>query len=426
MKQTIYFFGIVFLFVSTIKAQNIKGRITSSLYAFERYSSVESSGQYLRAFQTLNLNVGKSNYSFKTRINFESNIINPLERDPKLRFYNLYFEARNIYNIASVKIGRQPLYNSVAGGLIDGISLKLKYSGFGLNGYFGGNVAPYQKLEFTDDLFNDYIAGAKLSITVIKNLKVDLSYIDKNFKPVEYHALRLDENLNPVQILIQKESNQFRFASAALTYKLKNILRVHTKFDYDLNFETASKFMVSARYQQIENLGISLFYNFREPRIRYNSIFAVFNYGNTQEIEGGLDYKINNKITLYGKFGNVTYKDDNSQRLTVGVNSNYGSFSYRKTFGYAGELDALSIYAAKTFLNGLVTPSLGLAYTSYKLSPEAETNKIVSFLGGVNIRPWKLWSFDLQGQYFNNKIYKNDLRLFLKINYWFNTNLNLL
>jgi hypothetical protein len=32
----------------------------------------------------------------------------------------------------------------------------------------------------------------------------------------------------------------------------------------------------------------------------------------------------------------------------------------------------------------------------------------------------------LQGQYMNNKIYKDDYRFFLKLNYWFNTNLNLM
>ncbi len=426
MRLTINILAITFLITLSLQAQNVRGRISSSLYSFERYSSIDNSDQYLRAFQTLRLQVTKNNISLKTRINFESDIINPLDRDPKLRFYNLYLEARNLYDVATLKIGRQPLYNSVAGGLYDGINLKLKFKGFNLTGYFGGNVAPYQKLQFTDDLFNDYIAGGKVSVTAVENLKFDLSYIDKNFKPQQYQAIRLDENLNPINVLIRKNSNQFKFVSAGLTYKIKNLIRINTKYDYDLNFETTSKFSVSARYNQIKNLGISLFYNFREPRIRYNSIFAVFNYGNTQEIEGGVDYKFNKKITLFGKFGNVTYKDDNSQRLTIGINSNYGGLSYRKTFGYAGELDALSLYTAKTFLNGLLTPSVGFAYTSYKLSPDEETNKIISFLGGVNIRPWKLWSFDLQAQYFSNKIYKNDLRVFFKINYWFNTNLNLL
>jgi len=53
-------------------------------------------------------------------------------------------------------------------------------------------------------------------------------------------------------------------------------------------------------------------------------------------------------------------------------------------------------------------------------------NELVSLMAGTNIRPWRFLSFDVQGQYLNNKIYRNDWRLFLKVNYWFNTNLNLL
>jgi hypothetical protein len=160
--------------------------------------------------------------------------------------------------------------------------------------------------------------------------------------------------------------------------------------------------------------------------IRYNSIFSVFDFGNTWEIEGGADYKFSRYITALAKYGNVSYRDGaTSQRITAGVNSLFGSLVYRKTLGDAGELDALSLYIAHSFLEGLITPSVGLSFTNYRLSADAPKNDLLSLLAGVNIRPWRELSFDLQGQYLNNKIYKNDLRMFLKINYWFNTNLNL-
>lgn len=87
-------------------------------------------------------------------------------------------------------------------------------------------------------------------------------------------------------------------------------------------------------------------------KIRYNSIFAVFDYGNTQEIELGADYQISKTFTLLGKFGNVQYKDENSQRVGLGISTAYGNINYRKTFGYAGELDAVSLYTGYTFLKG--------------------------------------------------------------------------
>jgi hypothetical protein len=321
-----------------------------------------------------------------------------------------------------LKLGRQPIFNSVAGGLFDGVTLDLKRDSYKFTAYYGGNVPAYQKLELTDDFANDYILGGKFVTTVLTDFQFGLSYVNKNFKPYEYTVTRLEPN--PIQELINNNSNQFQFASADIDYHLKNIVDVNTRVDYDINFEKASKFEVDVRYMQIENLGVNVYYNYREPLIRYNSIFSVFDYGNTQEIEGGLDYKFSNYLTVLGKFANVSYKEENSQRITVGAVTTYGSLNYRKNLGYAGELDAISLYSAYSLLEGFITPSLGLTYTSYKLSKDSEKNNLTSVLAGVNVRPFRTLSFDLQGQYMDNKIYKNDLRLFFKVNYWFNTNLN--
>ena len=425
MKKT--FIALLFMCIPfIINAQNVNGRLMTSFYTFERFDAADASDTYLRAFQSVMLNVNEGQFSLRTRFNLETDIINPLDSDPRLRFYNLYLEGRNLLNFATIKVGRQSLFNSVAGGLFDGVNLKLKYSGFSLTGFYGGNVPAYQKLALTDSWEDDYILGGKFETTALENVRLAVSYIDKNFKAEDYTALRLDENLNPIDMEIKRKSNQYKFVTAEASYSMANFMKIHTRFDYDLNFETTAKFEFSGRYEQIENLGINVYYNYREPLITYNSIFSVFNYGNTQEIEAGFDYKINPLITVVGKFGNVTFEDENSQRLTVGVNSNFGSLSYRKTFGYAGELDAISAYTAHSFMNGSVTPSIGISYTSYKLSPDSEENSLMSFLAGLNVRPWRALSFDLQTQYMNNKIYKNDFRAMFKINYWFNTKLDLL
>ncbi len=345
---------------------------------------------------------------------------------PRLRVYNLYFEARKLWDIATLKLGRQPIFNSVAGGTFDGVNLDLRKSDYKFSAYYGGNVPEYQKLKITDNWSQNYILGGKFKTTALKDFQIGLSYINKNFKPESYYATRLDENLDPIKVLIENNSLQYQYASAEVYYDMPKYFSVNSRFDYDLNFMEASKFEIQGRYKQIDKLGINVYYNYREPKIRYNSIFSVFDFGNTQEIEIGGDYAINKKFTVIGKFGNVTYKDDNSQRITVGLVSNYGSINYSKNLGYAGELDAISLYTAKTFLDGLLTPSIGLSYTNYKLSENSEKDNLTTLLAGVNIRPYRFISMDLQGQYMNNKIYKNDFRFFLKLNYWFNTNLNLM
>lgn len=420
-KHNLFLTLLLTSLTSSLFAQNVNGRITSSIYSFERASSLTESDMFLRAYETLVLNANKGNFSLRTRLNFETNFSNKLDNDPRLRLYNLYFEARKVFDVATVKLGRQPVFAQVAGGLFDGANIKLNINDFTVQGYFGGNVPAYQDFDITDDWSTNRIFGGKVSYKGLQDFRFGLSYVDKNYTPVDYEAQRLDINLNPITILIQEKSNQYRFGSATVSYN--GLLDLNARINYDFNFMELSKAEFSGRYDQIDNLGINLYYNYRAPQIRYNSIFAVFDFGNTQEIEGGLDYKINKNFTAYGKFGNVEYKDDNSQRLTLGLNTNYGSINFRNTFGYAGELTSLSLYTSHSMVKGLLTPSIGLAYTNYKISEDDESNDIISALVGVNVRPWRTLSFDLQGQFSDNKIYKNDVRLFFKINYWFNTNL---
>lgn len=422
MKKLIFIICLSIGFASAVFSQNLNGRFSSSVYSFQRYDTVDVSGNYLRSFQMLNLNYNQGKFSLRTYMNLEGDLAKKLTNDPRLRFYNLFLEVRDIADLVTLKLGRQPLFNSVAGGVFDGLNLDLKKGDFKFTAYYGGNVPAYQKLEVTNDLSHDFVMGGRFTTVALTNFQISLSYINKNFKPESYTATRLDANLNPIQVLISNNSNQYQFASASVDYYLKNYVAVNTRFDYDLNYDIASKFEFDGSYDQIKNLKLRLYYNYRAPRIRYNSIFSVFDYGNTQEVEAGADYAMNKIFTITGRYGYVKYKDDNSQRVTVGINSNYGNVTFRKTLGYAGELSALSFYLARSFMEGYLTPSIGLSYTEYKLSPDAETNSLSAVLAGLNIRPWRLLSFDLQGQYMNNKIYRDDYRFFLKLNYWFNTN----
>ena len=404
--------------------QSLNGRFSSSVYTFERFDTTGSSTTNARTYQMLSFNFGKENMWLRSNLNLETDLSNSQKSDPRFRVYNLYADFSNLFDVASLKLGRQPLFNSIAGGVFDGATLGLNYSGYKLTGYYGGNVPAYQKLEIIDNWSENYLLGGEFTVLALLDWRFSAKYINKNFASQSYTTVRLDPELNPINVLIENESNQYQFLSGEVSYFKQNFGSGNIRYDYDLNFNTSSRIEISGRYSQIKNLGLNLYYNYREPKIRYNSIFSVFDYGNTWEIEGGVDYLIDNKYTVIGKFANVTYKDERSQRLTLGVSSPFGTITARKNFGYAGEMDAISLYTAFSQLNGLLTPSLGFSYTRYKLSADDPSNELVSVLAGTNFRPFRTLSFDVQGQFLNNKIYNNDWRLFFKLNFWFNTIFN--
>ena len=403
--------------------QTINGRFTSALYTFERFDTLDNSATYARTFQLLYLTFGSKNVSIKTYMNLESDISESLVYDPRFRMYNFYLDVRRIFEMGYLKLGRQPLYNTIGGGVFDGLTLGIKNRGFDINGYYGGNVPPYQKFDVTDDLENNYVAGANLTVNAISNTRIALKYVNKNFENVAYTTIRLDQDYNTDSAYtIANSSQQFEYVTAEVSFSQSSIFRVDTRYFYDLNYSSTSRFEISGRYDEIENLGLTAYYNYRKPLVRYNSIFSVFDFRNSQEIEFGADYLIDKTYKLIGKFANVSYEDESSQRLSIGLSSRWGTITGRKTFGYAGELDAISFYTAQAILNGLLTPSFSFGYTRYKLSTAASTNEMITILLGCNYRPIRTLSFDVQGQYLNNKIYNNDFRLFVKLNFWFNHN----
>ncbi len=213
------FFLLLISMPLLVSAQNLNGRFSSSFYTFERFNSMNESDTYIRTFQSLNLNFNYGKFSIKTRTSAETNLWNAVDSSTsRLRFYNLYLEARDLFDVATIKLGRQPIYNSITGGLFDGANLKLRYNGFALSGYYGGNVPAYQKLEFTDDIENDYLLGGTFEVTALEGFRFAVSYVDKNFKPLNYYAMRLSENLDPIQILIEQKSNQYKFLSGEASY----------------------------------------------------------------------------------------------------------------------------------------------------------------------------------------------------------------
>jgi len=156
MKKTITFAILFFTVSFQLYPQNVNGRVSSSILTFERFESESVSNTYFRTYQLLNLNINYDNYSIRTYMNLEDDAQKKLEFDPRLRLYNLYFEARNLFDIATIKLGRQPIFNSITGGSFDGVTLGLKYDEYKLTAYYGGNVPAYQKFEITDKWSDDF------------------------------------------------------------------------------------------------------------------------------------------------------------------------------------------------------------------------------------------------------------------------------
>ncbi len=65
MKKYLFTLLLITLYIPLNFSQNINGRFSSSLYAFQRFDTTDVSGKYLRSFQMLTLKCKRGEIFFK-------------------------------------------------------------------------------------------------------------------------------------------------------------------------------------------------------------------------------------------------------------------------------------------------------------------------------------------------------------------------
>lgn len=426
MKKTLLFFCFL-VYTWSLDGQIINGRFTTSFYTFEKYESPKFSESHLLAYQTAQFDITKNNISVSTLLQGSKNFPD-VGNFSAVRMYNLFFKWRNIADIADLTLGRHSVFAGVGNGLIDGGTIKLKFfdKAISITGYAGANVKENLETEIASNRKDNYMVGGQLVTTIFSDLRVGLSYYNRHRERVSYKTLRADSLGLPFYRIIELDSPAEQYASADVNYFHNRLGRIYGRFDYDLNFEKNSRIQFGGRANLTSSISLTGDYIYRVPRIAYNSIFHVFNYGNTTEIEGGIEYAYQPTLRLFGKFANIEYSGDKSQRYTFGMNAEYGSLVYSGNTGYAGELNALSAQIYYPLFDRILIPTIAFSRSSYKLTKQSERMESFTGLLGATVKTSQSFSFDTQIQWLNNKIYKNDFRLLVKFNYLFSHQLNIL
>lgn len=417
-------FGLIVLSVSA-SAQLMTGRLTTSVYGFEGRDSVQAAVMMLRAYENVYVNAATEDYTFNMNAMVSNDFGTAIETDPELRVNSFLLRVKNIGGIADVTAGRQFVFAGVGSGLIDGVSSTARFMDrtLAVTGYGGSNVIQSR------DIRKSYIGanglfGGQVTYAPMEEALIGVSYMNKRWQRKPYTALRMDSLFNPYAVVINSRPNEEELASVDVEYELAHTLTLQAKSDYDFHSEEIAKVQTFARYGVMKELNITAEYIYRQPRIAYNSIFSVFNINSTKEIEGGLEFRPMTNAFLYARFANVSYVDTTSQRLVVGGSYDIFSASYTQNFGYAGELNGFSVQAVYPMMERTFTPMIAFGYASYKHAKTDPASDVVNGTIGAVYRPMRALSTDLQMQWMSNPQYKSDVRIFLKVNYWFSEQLN--
>jgi hypothetical protein len=423
--KTKYKLLLLLLLVSSLaEAQSLNLRFSTYFYSWERADSIsnDSKTSHLSGYQNLLVDLSGKKWSFNTLLQTNEDLYNVNGKGFGYSFYNMYIKGTNLFNVMDVKIGRQYLFAGVSRGAIDGLQLKFKLGKnkeYQLSG-FGGALTPltYEFYPY-NSLSSNFIIGGAFSYFGVRDMSATLSYMNKNYTPPSYTALRLDSMNNTENVDISFNSQADQLIGLDMNY---NYLKKHFFFGkayFDLNSNMFYRGELNASFSVTKNMKFSAMYEYNEPQIRYNSIFWTFLHNNNQQVGGSIDYTLNSGINLFGSVTDVIFENDNSLKVQLGFNTPSYGLSYILYTGYSGESNGFNGYFNTELVKSKLSCNVGLNYSNYKLGEYAPDNQnAFSGLLGLTYRPSPHFSIDMQGQLLTNEIYKSDTRLLLGFNYW--------
>jgi len=416
----------VLILTSQGSAQLVNGRFITSAYVWEKFDTPTSSKTLVRGFQSVLFDVAQGSFSLHTNVQAASLLQDGIGRDKNYYLFNAYGKVSDIGGLLDFAFGRIPYYAGVGNGTVDGAlsTLRLFDKTVRVTAYGGANVPLDLAIDRWGPLKNNFTLGGQIVTTAFPDLRLGLSYVSRQRSRPGYVAIRPDSLFNPVSQFIDLDPLKEQLLSGDAAYWASQ-LYFYARYDYNLKVKKTQRGQAGLRYYTSKRLSISADFIHRAPRVLYNSYFTVFNASEVDEIEAGVDYLVTPAVRLFARGGYVEYIDDRSFRYTAGIVHQYVSLIYRGGSGYAGEQNSASVQATYPLFDYLLMPTVGASYTSYKLSDSAKREDAFSGVLGAIVRPLQTLSVDLQSQWVTNRIYKRDVRLFAKLNFWFTQRLNI-
>jgi hypothetical protein len=427
-KSTILLIAFLLALPDALNAQFVTGRLSTSVYGLEKYDTVNVSSTVARGIQTLQLSIAQGDVSLQTYLSGALSVDQSFGTSGEIRARNLFLQWKNVTKGLDMNFGRIPVFAGVGIGAVDGALLRARMMNDELScvAYGGANVRPDSRSSGTDNLSQNFFIGGQVIGTMVPDMRIGISYMNRNIERDAYIALRPDSLYNSVAVLIQPDSRAQQKVGVDARYSKSENFYTYGRYDYDLNLKRSLRGELKSRLAVSTDIAFTGNFIYREPQLDYNSIFTIFPTSSIRELEGGVEYAVSPSIRTYSRFGIVKYTDDQSRRLSIGVNSEYAAFSYSGTNGYAGLLSNYDLQGMYPLFERKFVPMIGASFSRVRYDAyAADGQNIYGGIFGFAFRPMPSFSLETQMQWLRTPIANNDVRFFGTINYWFAQNLNL-
>lgn len=395
-------------------ALDLSGRLTASLYSWERQntdstSTAQNTFHQVVSLQAKSLGIkGLSFHAYGRGFVFTEGS----DSRRRLALYSVYADWKGIGRRLDMRLGRQRVLAGVGRGTIDGAraAVSLPHS-ISILAYAGIEAPPDRSTRVMDwEQANLY--GLRASV---RRWKTTFSLSFANESRERPQEVLDGPDGSPVDLptlarrLVGAEVRTTYFTNADL----------YGRVDVDAIDWQATRVQARARGSVSPKLRLSGELDHRRPNLDNNSYLSVFYQKANTELEATLSYAMRGGIQLTGAYSVVYFTDDETQRFRAGLSRGNSSISYYRRLGYGGDRDGLSL-GSRRAITSQVSLRGNVNVSTYKLSDvQDDRDDTLAGVLGLDYTQAGKFAASVEGQVLRNKTYDYDLRLFGKVTWWF-------
>jgi hypothetical protein len=406
-------------------AQTFHGRVTTSLYAWERLPTDSTEVQHLRAYGLGIFHLEKiadPRLSVHTYVRVHGDLEEEVNELANYRIFNLYGQWQDRARGFEARGGRMRVYAGVGNVAIDGGFASYRVRELGtVEGYVGVQVPLAGDADIAG--WDNRAYGARVTLDRYRDLRLALSFVHHNRKPLDYEEPGIYTGRE-----LELPAEQEQLYGADATWRFNSAARLYGRLEVDATqrrLKWGSGILSLAPPESPWTGDVEYFH--RAPSIYGNSLLSVFDGGDYDEVSGRAGYWVTPRVRLFGNLAATFFEGDDSERLAIGVERGPLSATYQHRSGYGGDLDGASA-AYRHPLRPWIDVRADGGVARFRLDDTADESTVSGTVSvGTEIRPRRDLAFDLEIQNLSQDIatqpafagYTHDWRGLFRVSYWF-------
>ncbi len=399
------------------------GRLSSSLYFYDRADSTREGVAHARASQTVQLGHVRGALSFRVDGRIDDDFWDRNSEDPDVRVSRLTVEWRPRRDGPALRLGRQTVFAGGAPATIDGArpDFDVPRISWMRARLVGGALAPVRReLDLVSDPDRNWQFGGRLTARPHADLRFAAGGVGRRRRRPGFVTERADSLGNLFERIVEATDRAVRRGSIDASWMAHGRATIRGRADYDHLVHRLSRGEVSLRSDVGRGVSIDGGYTFRSPQLPATSIFSVFDADASHETEIGAAGRVRHGIRLRGAAARITRAGDAAYRTSITASTGAATLGYTRRAGYAGEIDGVTLGLHRSLRGGVVVPRVQGSWASSRPDPDrGERETLFAGVAGLSIRPRRALQLDGEIQILHNRYYDRDVRLLLRLSYRF-------